>query len=32
MKLGAWVDNVRRRAAKLSPGRRAELDALGMRW
>ncbi|SEF19040.1 Helicase conserved C-terminal domain-containing protein [Streptomyces sp. Ag109_O5-10] len=31
-KLGAWLDNVRRRAAKLSPQRRAELDTLGMRW
>ncbi|MFG2949303.1 DEAD/DEAH box helicase [Streptomyces adustus] len=32
VKLGAWVDNTRRRAAKLSPQRRAELDQLGMRW
>ncbi|MEU2427750.1 Helicase associated domain protein [Streptomyces sp. NPDC007851] len=31
-KLGAWLDNVRRRAAKMSPQRRAELDAIGMRW
>ncbi|MFF4307891.1 Helicase associated domain protein [Streptomyces sp. NPDC001601] len=31
VKLGAWLDNTRRRAAKLSPQRRAELDALGMR-
>ncbi|MEV7394886.1 Helicase associated domain protein [Streptomyces sp. NPDC091215] len=31
-KLGAWLDNARRRAAKLSPQRRAELDQLGMRW
>ncbi|MGY5052396.1 Helicase associated domain protein [Streptomyces sp. 900105755] len=31
-KLGAWLDNVRKRAAKLSPQRRAELDQLGMRW
>ena len=32
VKLGAWIDNTRRRAAKLSPERRADLDALGMRW
>ncbi|MGY5061179.1 helicase associated domain-containing protein [Streptomyces sp. 900105755] len=32
VKLGAFLDNTRRRAAKLSPQRRAELDALGMRW
>ncbi|MFE7076896.1 Helicase associated domain protein [Streptomyces sp. NPDC057620] len=32
IKLGAFVDNSRRRAAKLSPERRAALDALGMRW
>ncbi|MGW5657811.1 Helicase associated domain protein [Streptomyces humi] len=32
VKLGAWLDNTRRRAPKLSPQRRAELDALGMRW
>jgi hypothetical protein len=31
-KLGMFVDNARRRADKLSPQRRAELDALGMRW
>ncbi|SED58128.1 DEAD/DEAH box helicase [Streptomyces sp. Ag109_O5-10] len=31
-KLGAWLDNTRRRAAKLSPQRRTALDALGMRW
>ncbi|MFE2584876.1 Helicase associated domain protein [Streptomyces sp. NPDC059378] len=31
-KLGAWLDNTRRRAAKLSPQRRTELDQLGMRW
>ncbi|MCT9004599.1 helicase associated domain-containing protein [Streptomyces rhizosphaerihabitans] len=31
-KLGAWLDNTRRRAAKLSPQCRAELDQLGMRW
>ncbi|WP_151484244.1 helicase associated domain-containing protein [Streptomyces albicerus] len=32
IKLGAFLDNTRRRAAKLSLERRAELDALGMRW
>ncbi|MDQ1032782.1 hypothetical protein QF035_010364 [Streptomyces umbrinus] len=32
MKLGAWLDNTRKRAAKLSPERRATLDDLGMRW
>ncbi|MFC4036327.1 Helicase associated domain protein [Streptomyces polygonati] len=32
VKLGLFVDNCRRRADKLSAGRRAELDALGMRW
>jgi hypothetical protein len=31
-KLGMFVDNARRRADKLSAERRAELDALGMRW
>nr|WP_246144807.1 helicase associated domain-containing protein [Actinacidiphila oryziradicis] len=31
-KLGFFVDNARRRADKLTPERRAELDALGMRW
>jgi hypothetical protein len=31
-KLGTFVDNARRRADKLSAERRAELDALGMRW
>jgi len=31
-KLGMFVDNARRRANKLTPERRAELDALGMRW
>ncbi|WP_444968425.1 Helicase associated domain protein [Streptomyces umbrinus] len=32
VKLGGWLDNTRRRAAKLTPERRAELDELGMRW
>ncbi|MEU3219810.1 helicase associated domain-containing protein [Streptomyces sp. NPDC006971] len=31
-KLGTWLDNVRRRAAKLPERRRVELDQLGMRW
>jgi hypothetical protein len=32
VKLGLFVDNCRRRADRLSAERRAELDALGMRW
>ncbi|MFD5815606.1 helicase associated domain-containing protein [Streptomyces sp. NPDC127038] len=32
VRLGGWLDNTRRRADKLSLGRRAELDELGMRW
>ncbi|WP_329404385.1 DEAD/DEAH box helicase [Streptomyces melanogenes] len=32
VKLGTFLDNTRRRAAKLPTQRRAELDALGMRW
>jgi hypothetical protein len=32
IKLGAFLDNTRRRAAKLSPERRADLEVLGMRW
>ncbi|MFE0520765.1 Helicase associated domain protein [Streptomyces sp. NPDC058954] len=32
VKLGAWLDNTRRRAAKLTPQRRTDLDQLGMRW
>jgi hypothetical protein len=32
IKLGAFLDNTRRRAARLSAERRADLDALGMRW
>jgi hypothetical protein len=31
-KIGMFLDNARRRADKLSPQRRAELNALGMRW
>lgn len=31
-KLGGFLDNSRRRAAKLTLKRRAELDALGTRW
>ncbi|MFC8201505.1 helicase associated domain-containing protein [Streptomyces sp. NPDC057298] len=32
VKLGAFIDNSRRRVAKLGPERRAALDELGMRW
>ncbi len=32
VKLGMVLDNIRKRADKLSAERRAELDALGMRW
>ncbi len=32
IKLGMVLDNLRKRADKLSAERRAELDALGMRW
>ncbi|MGW2286955.1 Helicase associated domain protein [Streptomyces phaeochromogenes] len=32
VKLGGWLDNTRRRATRLTPQRRAELDALAMRW
>ncbi|MET8747317.1 helicase associated domain-containing protein [Streptomyces sp. NPDC004728] len=32
VKLGTWLDNVRKRAAKLPQQRRADLDALDMRW
>ncbi|MEV2236371.1 Helicase associated domain protein [Streptomyces phaeochromogenes] len=32
VKLGAFLDNTRKRIGKLSPERRADLDALGMRW
>jgi superfamily II DNA or RNA helicase len=32
VKLGAWLDNTRKRAAKLSPERRAQLAGLGLEW
>ncbi|MER5226437.1 helicase associated domain-containing protein [Streptomyces flaveus] len=32
VRLGSFVDNTRRRAAKLSPERRTDLDALDMHW
>ncbi|MGW2113495.1 helicase associated domain-containing protein [Streptomyces sp. NPDC001948] len=32
VRLGTWVDNARRRGDKLTEQRRADLDALGMRW
>lgn len=32
VKLGSFLDNTRRRADKLTPERRADLDALDMRW
>ncbi|MFJ8856615.1 helicase associated domain-containing protein, partial [Streptomyces sp. NPDC102437] len=32
VKLGTWLDNVRKRAAKLPEQRRTDLDQLGMRW
>ncbi|MFB6508255.1 Helicase associated domain protein [Streptomyces sp. NPDC002466] len=32
VRLGTWVDNARRRGDKLTKERRADLDALGMRW
>ncbi|MFE7268674.1 Helicase associated domain protein [Streptomyces sp. NPDC057592] len=32
VKLGTWLDNVRKRAHKITEQRRADLDALGMRW
>ncbi|MFF4666980.1 helicase associated domain-containing protein [Streptomyces sp. NPDC001282] len=32
VKLGTWLDNVRKRAAKLTEQRRTDLDAPGMRW
>ncbi|MET8788467.1 Helicase associated domain protein [Streptomyces sp. NPDC004589] len=32
VRLGSFLDNTRRRAAKLTEQRRADLDQLGMRW
>ncbi|MFF8717774.1 Helicase associated domain protein [Streptomyces sp. NPDC015184] len=32
VKLGTWIDNARRRGDRLTKERRADLDALGMRW
>ncbi|MCX4869360.1 MULTISPECIES: helicase [unclassified Streptomyces] len=32
VKLGAWLDNVRKRAAKLPEQLRTDLEQLGMRW
>ncbi|MGW0960816.1 helicase associated domain-containing protein [Streptomyces gelaticus] len=32
VKLGTWLDNVRKRTAKPPEQRRADLDQLGMRW
>ncbi|MGW2831553.1 helicase associated domain-containing protein [Streptomyces sp. NPDC001286] len=32
VRLGAWLDNTRRRATNLTPRHRADLSALGMRW
>ncbi|MFD7533789.1 helicase associated domain-containing protein [Streptomyces sp. NPDC059849] len=32
VRLGTWVDNARRRGDKLTETRRADLDALDMRW
>ncbi|MFI5808683.1 Helicase associated domain protein [Streptomyces sp. NPDC051561] len=32
IKLGMWIANVRKRADKLSPERRAALDGIGMEW
>jgi hypothetical protein len=32
VRLGAWLDNTRRRADRLAPERLAALDELGMRW
>ncbi|MEC4019903.1 hypothetical protein [Streptomyces sp. H27-D2] len=32
VKLGMVLDNIRKRADKLTAQRRADLDALGMRW
>ncbi|MFF0132820.1 helicase associated domain-containing protein [Streptomyces mirabilis] len=32
VRLGGWLDNTRRRSARLPADRRTELDELGMRW
>ncbi|KAF5991749.1 helicase associated domain-containing protein [Streptomyces sp. WAC00263] len=32
VRLEGWSDNTRRRSDRLTPERRAALDALGMRW
>ncbi|MEU6950218.1 helicase associated domain-containing protein [Streptomyces sp. NPDC046316] len=32
MKLGAWINNQRTRAATLSPERVEQLSNIGMRW
>ncbi|MET8747846.1 helicase associated domain-containing protein [Streptomyces sp. NPDC004728] len=32
VRLGTWLDNVRKRAGKLTEQRRADLNHLGMRW
>ncbi|MFF3787637.1 helicase associated domain-containing protein [Streptomyces sp. NPDC001933] len=32
VKLGTWLDNVRKRADRLTGHRRGDVDALGMRW
>ncbi|MFB7215719.1 hypothetical protein [Streptomyces sp. NPDC056255] len=32
VRLGTWLDNVRKRDHKLTEQRRTDLDALGMRW
>ncbi|MFD7527427.1 helicase associated domain-containing protein [Streptomyces sp. NPDC059849] len=32
VRLGTWIDNARRRGDKLTEARRADLDALDMRW
>ncbi|WTJ48312.1 helicase associated domain-containing protein (plasmid) [Streptomyces atratus] len=32
VRLGTWLDNVRKRADRLTEQRRADLDELGTRW
>ncbi|MGW0884610.1 helicase associated domain-containing protein [Streptomyces sp. NPDC002671] len=32
LRLGAWIENQRSRAATLSPERMEQLSAIGMRW